>query len=112
MVLLIHDTFGKISQRAGQPVDLVDDDSIDPSCRDVGERLLQSGPVHRRAREPAIVITSRQAYPALVPLAVDEGFAGLALGLQRIEFLLESLLGGFVSVDRATNSCVPHTAAC
>jgi hypothetical protein len=32
---------------------------------------------------------SGKASPALVPLAGDEGFAGLALRLQRIEFLLE-----------------------
>jgi hypothetical protein len=54
---------------------------------------------HRRAEEPAIVINSRQAHPAFVPLAVDERLAGLALRLQRIEFLLEPLLRRFAGID-------------
>lgn len=32
-----------------QPVDLVDDDGIDPARGEVGEQPLQSRPVHRRA---------------------------------------------------------------
>ena len=45
---------------------------------------MQSGPIHRRAGEPAVVIRRAQAHPAFVPLAVDEGLAGFALRLQRI----------------------------
>ena len=97
------DDLGKIGERAGQPVDLVDDDGVDPTRGDVGEQPLQSRPVHRCAGEPAIVISRAQAHPALVPLAVDEGLAGLALRLQRIEFLLEPLLGGFAGVDRTAD---------
>ena len=83
------DDLGKIGERAGQPVDLVDDHNIDPSCRDVGEQPLQSRPTHRRAGEPAVIITRAQADPAFVALAGDEGLAGLALRKQRIEFLLQ-----------------------
>src|ERR1700757_1536136 len=101
------DDFGKIGERAGQPVDLVDDHRVDPPCRDVGEQLLQSGPVHRRAGDPTIIITRAHADPAFVPLAVDEGLAGFALRLQRIEFLLEPLLGRFASVDRTTDGSAP-----
>ena len=75
------DDLGKIGQRAGQPVDLVDDNNIDPPGRDVGKQPLQSGPIHRGAGEPAVIITGGQADPAFVPLAVDEGFAGFALRL-------------------------------
>jgi hypothetical protein len=39
-----------------------------------------------------------QAHPAFVTLAGDKGLAGLALSLQRIEFLFEPLLGGFAGV--------------
>jgi hypothetical protein len=42
-----------------------------------------------------------------VPLAVDEGFAGFALRLQQIEFLIEPLPGGFAGVDRTANPCIP-----
>src|SRR6476661_252727 len=67
----------------------------------------RAGRVHRRAGEPAVVISRALAHPAFVPLAVDEGLAGFALRLQRIEFLLEPFLGRFASVDRTTDSSVP-----
>ena len=51
------DDLGKIGERAGQPVDLVDDHGVDPPRREVGEQLLQSGPIHRRAGEPAVIIS-------------------------------------------------------
>jgi hypothetical protein len=35
-------------------------------------------------------------------LALDEGLAGLTLRMQRIERLLQPLLGGFAGVDGAT----------
>jgi hypothetical protein len=54
---------------------------------------LQSRPHHRRAREPAVAKSRGQAHPAFVALADDERLAGFALRLQRIEFLLEPLLG-------------------
>jgi hypothetical protein len=47
------------------------------------------------------------AYPALVPLAVDEGLAGLALRLQRIELLFEPLLGRLAGVDSTSDGSVP-----
>src|SRR5271170_2522162 len=95
---------------SGSAVDLVDDDDIDPSRREIGEQLLQSGPIDRGAGEPAVVISLGQAYPTLVPLAVYEGLAGLTLRLQRIELLLEPLLGRFASIDRASDGSVPPRA--
>src|SRR5271169_7034629 len=92
---------------SGSAVDLVDDDDIDPSRREIGEQLLQSGPIDRGAGEPAVVISLGQAYPALVPLAVYEGFAGLTLRLQRIELLLEPFLGRFASINCASDGSVP-----
>src|SRR6266853_841406 len=52
-------------------------------------------------REPAIVVAGPGQCPALVALAADVGFAGFALRLKRVEFLLEPFLGGFAGVDRA-----------
>src|SRR6516164_9128376 len=80
----------------------------DAPCHDVGEQPLQSRPTHRHAGEPAVIITRTQAHPAFVALAGDEGLAGLALRLQRIEFLVEPLLGGFAGVNGAANPCVPR----
>src|SRR6476660_3310707 len=101
------DDLGKIGERAGQPVDLIDDHDIDPPRRDVGEQLLQSRPVYRGAGEPAVIIGRAEAYPAFLPLARDEGLTGFALRLQRIEFLFEPLLGRFAGVDRAADGSVP-----
>ena len=82
MILLRHGSFGKIGERAGQPVDLVDDHGINPPRGDVGEQALQRRPIYRRAGKPSVVITSGQAHPTFVPLAADERFAGFALRLQ------------------------------
>src|SRR5262249_28579818 len=83
------------------------DHDIDPPRRDVGEQLLQSRPIDRGAGEPAVIIARAQADPAFVPLAVDEGLTGLALRLQRIELLLEPLLGRFAGVDRTVHGSAP-----
>ena len=92
---------GKIGERAGQPVDLVDDDDVDPAGSDIVKQALQRGAFEIATGEPAIVIVVSRQHPALVPLAADEGLAGFALRGERIEFLLEPFLGGFASVDRA-----------
>src|SRR6516162_5473208 len=78
-------------------------------AKSASERVSRS--IFCRAGEAAVVITSGQAHPAFVPLAADERFAGFALRLQRIEFLLKPLLGGFAGVDRAANPCAPPCAA-
>jgi hypothetical protein len=49
------DDLGEIHQRPGRPVDLVDDDGVDPMLRDVGEQVLQGGAVQGSAGEPAII---------------------------------------------------------
>jgi hypothetical protein len=103
------DDLGKIGERAGQPVDLVDDDGVDPPRREVSQQLLQSGPINRGAREPAVIISRAEAHPTFVPLARDEGLTGFALRLQRIELLFEPLLGRFAGVNRTTDASVlPH----
>src|SRR5712672_704433 len=70
---------GKIGERAGQPVDLVDDNNVDPAGPDISEQALQRWPLHIAAGESAIVIAGSDQYPALVALAADEGLAGFAL---------------------------------
>jgi len=76
------DDLGKIGERAGQPVDLVDDHNIDAPRRDVGQQPLQRRPTHCRTGEPSVIITRAQAHPAFVALAGDESLARLALRLQ------------------------------
>jgi hypothetical protein len=79
---------GKIGERAGQPVDLVDDHDVDPAGSDMGEQMLQGGSLQIAAGEAAIVIAGSRQHPTFVPLAADEGLAGLALRGERVEFLL------------------------
>ncbi len=37
------DELGEVGKRAGQPVDLVDNDDVDPSCPNGIQQLLESG---------------------------------------------------------------------
>src|SRR5215472_1413828 len=105
------DDLGEIGEQTGQAVDFVDNDRVDPPRGDIGKQPLQRRPIQRRARAPAIVISRAQAHPAFVALAGDEGFASFALRPQRIEFLLETLLGGFAGVDGTANPSAPPYAA-
>ena len=107
-VLLIEDLddLGEIGERAGQPVDLVDDHDIDLAGADIGKQQLQARPLHIAAGTPAIVVGLGQTHPALVALALDERLAGLALGMQRVESLLQPLFGRFAGVD-GTAQTVP-----
>ena len=50
------DQFGKVGQRAGQAVDLVDHDNVDRPGTDVGQHLLQGRPVHRCPRQSTVVV--------------------------------------------------------
>ena len=95
------DQLREVHQRARQPVDLVDHDDVDQPLLDVGEQLLQPGPLQRAAGEAAVVVGVADQRPALRALAGDVGLAGLALGLQRVELLVEALLGRLAGVDRA-----------
>jgi hypothetical protein len=96
------DEFGKIHQRTAEAIDLVDHDHVDTACFDVGQQALQRRPLQRRAGNSAVIVTVRHQQPALGLLAGDVGLAGLALGIERIELRLQSLLAGLADVDRAT----------
>ena len=78
------DQFGEVGERAGQPIDLIDDDHVDPPRLHIGEQPLQGWPNHRAAGIAAVVVTIPNQSPALVPLALDVGLARLPLGAQRL----------------------------
>ena len=65
------DQFGEVGERAGQPIDLIDDDYVDPSGLKVGQKLLQRWPVHRPAGIAAVVVMIPDQSPALMRLALD-----------------------------------------
>ena len=43
---------GKIGERSGKPVDLVDDDDVDPAAADIGKQALQRRPLQIAAGNP------------------------------------------------------------
>src|SRR4051812_28678189 len=92
---------GEIQQRTAQSIHLVDQYAINLAGLYAREKLLQCGTIDGCAAEPAIVVAFADCRPALLAVAHNAGFGRLALGLQCIELLLQSFLGGFARVDRA-----------
>ena len=96
---------GEVGERAGQPVDFVDEHDVDPAALDLGQQALQRRSRHGAAGETTIVVGSLDELPTLVALAGDVGGTGLALGVQRVEGLVQALLGRLAGVDRAAQTC-------
>src|SRR5215208_4898806 len=69
------------------------DDHVDAAGPDLAEQPLQRRSFHRSAREAAIVVAGRQAAPAFMGLTLDVGLGCLALVVERVELLLEPVLG-------------------
>ena len=98
-----HD-LGEVEQRTRQPVDFVDHHHVDLAGANVAKEQLEGRAVHRPAGEAAVVIQCRQDRPAFVLLRENEGRAGLALRVERVEGLLQTFLGRFARVNRAAQS--------
>ena len=62
--------------------------------------------------KPAVVVIGLDYVPALVTLAADVGFAGLALGIERIKGSLETFLRRFAGIDGAANLAHSVAAFC
>jgi hypothetical protein len=74
------DQLGEVRERAGQPVDLVDHDDIDPAVPDVGQQPLQGGALGGAAGIATVVVTGADQGPAVMGLAADVGLRRLVLG--------------------------------
>ena len=83
------DQLGEVGQRAGQAVDLVDDDDVDLAGPDILQQSLQGRAVGVAAGEAAIVIFGSDQRPAGMGLASDIGLGGIVLGIERVEVLLQ-----------------------
>jgi hypothetical protein len=86
------DQLGEIGQGAGQAIDLVDDNDIDPIGADVIEEPLQSRTVSGSARETTVVISSTNQCPTGMSLAADIRLRRIILGIERVEVLIEARL--------------------
>src|SRR5205823_8747680 len=95
------DEFGAVRERAGRPIDLINQHNVDRARPDIREELLQSEPLERGAGECAVVVAGRDEAPALVRLALDIGLTGLALGIKRAEGKVEVMLARLAGIDRA-----------
>src|SRR5262249_11159357 len=84
--------------------DLVHDHRVDLAGLDAGQQALQRRPVHVAAAEATVVVRLRQADPAGMGLALDVGLGCFALGIERAELPVESLVGRFARVDGTTDS--------
>jgi hypothetical protein len=99
------DDLGEIGERTGQPVDLVDDNDLHLAGLDIGKQPLQSRPLHRPARQASVVVRFGERNPSGMTLARDIGLTSLPLSVERVELLLEPIVGRFPGVDRATGNC-------
>ena len=105
------DDLGEAGKAAGQPIDLVDDDHIDPARLHFRQQALETRTLHISAREAAIVIEVGEQRPAFVTLAQHIGSTSLALGIEAVELLVEALLGRLARVDRAAHPLPGHRGA-
>lgn len=95
------DHFREIGQRAGKPVNLVNHDHVDHPGTDIRQEALEGGALHGAAREATVVIGGLDQTPSFSGLTLNECLTRLALGVQRIEILLQSLFVGPSGVDCA-----------
>ncbi len=99
------DQLGKVCERPGQAVDLVDHDPIDPTCLHVGHQSLQRRTIRMPTRNAAVIVPLFDRHPAFVALARDVGLTRLALRIERIEVLLAPFLARLAGVDGAAGLC-------
>jgi hypothetical protein len=97
------DQLGEVGERSGQPVDLVDNDDIDPAVVDVLQELLKGRAVKIAAGIGGVVIMLGESPPSLRGLTLYVGLARIPLGVERVELKFQTMLGGFASIDGAAD---------
>ncbi len=98
------DDLGEVCERSSQAVDLVNDNDLNLASRDVLQKPLQRRPLHRAAGEASVIVHFGERDPSGMTLARDIGLTGFALRVERVELLLEPIVGRFSGVDRATKT--------
>ncbi len=93
----------EVHQRPAQAIDFVDHHAVDLPGLDIGHQALQRRALDVAAGEAAVVVAVREADPPLGLLAGDERHATLALGVERVEVLVEPLLRGLAGVNGAAD---------
>src|SRR6202011_1465800 len=97
------DQFGEVRQRPRQAVDLVDDDDVNLAGADIIQQSLKVGAVGGPAGVSPIVIAGPDQGPAGMGLALDVGRSGLVLRVERVELLVQPVLGRDPRIDRTAD---------
>src|SRR6266481_10004717 len=97
------DQFGEVRQRPCQTVDLVDNDDVNLPGADIVQQSLQVRTVSRPARVSAIVVPRTDQGPAGMGLTLDIGGGSIVLRVQRVELLVEPMIGRDSRIDRAAD---------
>src|SRR5258707_12278736 len=77
--------------------------SVDLPGADIVQQLLKIGTIGGPAGVPSIVISGADQGPASMGLAFDIGRGGVVLRVQRVELLVETMLGGDTGIDRTAD---------
>jgi hypothetical protein len=67
-------------------------------------RRFSAGPLHVATGERRIVVVVGHRNPALGALARHVGVTGIALGIDRVVFLIQSFFTGLAGVDGASHA--------
>src|ERR1700733_14117649 len=108
------DELGKIGQRSGQAIDLVDHDDIKLPSADIIQQSLQVGTIGRPTRISTVIISRPDQGPAGMGLTLYIGRSCNVLSIERVELLTQPVIGGDPGVDRAADGfdCgYPHDRA-
>src|SRR5216684_7290686 len=93
----------EVGQRAGQPIDLIDDNDVNLPGPDVSQQPLQRRPLGRAPGITAVIVSRPDQGPAGMRLTADVGLRGIVLGVQRVEVLLKPMVRRHTGVDGASN---------
>ena len=84
------DHLSEVQQGSAEPVHLVNHDAVNLSRLNVGQEAFQRRPLHVAAGESAVVVPFRKALPTFVHLGLNVVLARLAMGVERVKFLLKA----------------------
>jgi hypothetical protein len=89
------------SANAGEAVDLVDDDHVNPASADVIKEPQERRPLRRPPEWPPSPLPVPMNFPPSWRLALQVGSRGLPLIVERVELLLQAMLGRNTGLDGA-----------
>src|ERR1700722_1552594 len=94
---------GKVGQRSRQAIDLVDDNDVNLPSADIVQQSLQVGTIGGPTGISAVIISRPDLGPTGMGLTLYISRGCFVLSIQRVEILIQPLLGGDPGVDRTTD---------